>query len=198
MGILQLFSGPVAESLPTSISAYHPRRARADSTTSFTYYQDEDDDEEPEMSPLQADFGHRGSISDIEDMRFGEEDDDSVDVEEGRIRDEYILRRRSSTYSRSSVRDRLLLRTDSARTAASGRAEGRQSQKVYMINEDLTIAIAGFRTSTAGYVLYCLLCLCTLGSSWLLLRWLPRWQVRLLGKPCALATCSWVVIEVRP
>lgn len=192
----ELFSGPVAESLPTSISAYHPRRARADSTTSFTYYQDDEDEDEDEaaLSPTQSDYFRRGSVSDVGDMRFGEEDEDSVDVEEARLSDDYILRRRSSTYSRSSVRDRLL-RTDSARTAASSRADGRQSQKVYMINEDLTIAIAGFRTSPVGYALYALLCVLTLGSAWLLFRWLPRWQVRLLGKSCALGVCDWVVIE---
>lgn len=36
---LQLYSGPIAESLPSSISAFSHRRSRADSTTSFIYYE---------------------------------------------------------------------------------------------------------------------------------------------------------------
>lgn len=192
-----MFSGPVAESLPTSVSAFHRRRPRADSTTSFTYYQgDEDDEDEPEILPGQHDRAHRDSLSDVGDMRFGEEDEDSLDIEDARLSDEYILRRRSSTFSRSSVHDRLL-RTDSSRTFASGRMDGRQSQKVYMVNEDLTIAIAGFRTSRIGHIVYVLLCICSLGLAWLLLRWLPRWHVKLLGQPCALGASDWVVIEVR-
>lgn len=162
--------------------------------TSFTYYQEGED--EPETYPADVDYSPRESMSDVGDMRFGEEDEDSVDIEDGRLGDEYILRRRSSTFSRSSVHDRLL-RTDSARTGASARGDGRQSQKVYMINEDLTIAIAGFRTSSVGYAVYVLLCMCSLGLAWLLLRWLPRWHVRLLGKPCPLGACDWVVIEVQ-
>lgn len=64
-----------------------------------------------------------------------------------------------------------------------------------MVNEDLTIVIAGFRTSRTGYALYALLCAATLGTAYLLLRWLPRWQVKLIGAPCPLRECDWVVLE---
>lgn len=180
----------MAESLPTSVSAFNHRRARADSTASFTYYQDE-----PGLSSDEVAFDEDYPSDGVGELRFGEEDDESVNVESRRQSEDYILHRRSSTYSRSSVHDRLL-RTDSARTGESGRGQGRQSQKVYMINEDLTIAIAGFQTSPFGFFLYVLLCVCTLGLAWLPLRWLPRWHVRLLGRPSPLRECDWVVIEV--
>ncbi|KAF6824536.1 p-type ATPase [Colletotrichum plurivorum] len=185
----ELFSGPMAESLPTSVSAFSHRRPRADSTTSFTYYQDE-----PETFPAAFD-DERRSISDVGDFAFGEEDESDVDIENGEAEDDYVLHhRRSSTLSRSSVHARLL-RRDSATTNKSSRGDGRLSQKVYMVNEDLTIAIAGFRTSMWGFAVYSLAFICTLGLSWLLLRWFPRWQVRLLGRPSPLADCDWVVIE---
>lgn len=88
-----------------------------------------------------------------------------------------------------------LLRTDSGRTEASGRGYGRASQKLYMVNEDLTIVIAGFRTSRVGYAAYIFLCIATFGLAYLLLRWIPRWQVKLIGKSCPLRECEWVVLE---
>ncbi|KAF9869455.1 hypothetical protein CkaCkLH20_13052 [Colletotrichum karsti] len=174
----ELFSGPIAESLPTSVSAFSHRRPRADSTTSFTYYQDED---EPEISPTFDDERHyndeRRSMSDVGDFNFGDEDESEADIENGDPDDDdYILHhRRSSTHSRSSVHARLL-RRDSTTTNKSLGGDGRISQKIYMVNEDLTIAIAGFKTSGLGFAAYALLCICTLGLSWLLLRWFPRWQ----------------------
>ncbi|KAK2742253.1 p-type ATPase [Colletotrichum kahawae] len=188
----ELFSGPMAESLPTSVSAFSHRRPRADSTTSFAYYQDEDD-----LEPSPTFDEERRSMSDVGDFTFGEEDESDIGIENGDTGDDddYMAhRRRSSTHSRSSVHARLL-RRDSATTSKSLGGDGRISQKVYMVNEDLTIAIAGFRTSRLGFVAYALLCICTLGLSWLLLRWFPRWQVRLLGRPSPLAECDWVAVE---
>ncbi|KAK1971269.1 ATPase [Colletotrichum sublineola] len=183
----ELFSGPIAESLPTSVSSFSHRRPRADSTTSFTYYQDE-----PEPSPTSYDDEERRSMSDVGDL--GDEDESDIDIENGGVVNDYMIQhRRSSTHSRSSVHARLL-RHDSVTTNKSMGGD-RLSQKIYMVNEDLTIAIAGFRTSRLGFVAYAALCLFTLGLAWLLLRWLPRWQVRLLGQPSPLAECEWVVVE---
>ena len=64
-----------------------------------------------------------------------------------------------------------------------------------MANEDLTIAVAGFRTSRIGLAIYLCLCLSTCGLAYLLLRWLPRWHIGLLGRSCPLAECDWVVVE---
>lgn len=70
------------------------------------------------------------------------------------------------------------------------------SQKIYMSSEDLTIAIAGFRTGHLRSFVYNLLCVLSLGTAYLLLRWLPKWRIRLLGIPTPLCECNWVVVEV--
>lgn len=90
-----------------------------------------------------------------------------------------------------------LLRSNSMRTEGSRIGQGsRGSQKIYIVNEDLTIVIAGFRSSTIGHSLYTIMCMLTFGLAFLLLRWLPHWKVRLIGNPTPLSKCDWVVIEV--
>lgn len=182
----EVFAGPMGESVPTSLSSFAHRRGRADSTTSFTYYPDEE--EEP-LPPSEDD----SAILDDESELHFEEEDESADLEAGELS---TMRRTSSGHSRSSVHDRLL-RSDSARTEGNALGWGhRSSQKIYIANEDLTIVVAGFRTSKLGFALYLTICLVTFGLGYLLLRWLPRWQVRLIGTHCPLRDCTWVVIEV--
>lgn len=184
---IQMFAGPMSESVPTSVASFAHRRSRADSVASFTYLQESDDE----------DFHSDEAILDDEDEDEDRDasEDQSVDLEAGEHED--LMRRRSSAYSRSSVHDRLL-RSDSAKTDISAFARGgRLSQKIYIETEDLTIVVAGFRTRTIGFAAYITLCVLTGGLAYLLLRWLPKWQVRLIGAPCSLSDCSWVVIEVR-
>jgi len=197
----ELFAGPVAESLPSSVSAFSHRRTRADSTTSFSFYQDEDEPEEPgepgEVGEAFAVGDGRPSVGDLDEIPFEEdfdEQDDSTDMERNSAYDDHVHLRRTSTQSRGSVHSRLL-RRDSGVSAGSGYGESRSSQKVYMVNEDLYIVIAGFRTSRVGLALYILLCVLTFGLGWLFFRWLPRWHVKLVGKAAPLRDCQWVVIE---
>lgn len=141
----------------------------------------------------------RLTVDDLEELPFEEEfdereEEDSTDLEHNATYDSHVFLRRTSTQSRGSVHSRLL-RRDSGVSAGSGYGANRNSQKVYMVNEDLYIAIAGFRTSRAGLALYVALCLATLGVAWLVFRWLPRWHVKLVGKPSALRECKWVVVE---
>jgi cation-transporting ATPase 13A3/4/5 len=181
----EVFAGPMGESVPTSVSSYFHRRGRADSTTSFTYYQE---DEEENLPPSEDD----SAILDDE-SELNIEEEDSADLEAGELS---AMRRTSSGHSRASVHDRLL-RSDSARTDGSNLGRGhRTSQKIYILTEDLTIVVAGFRTSTLGFALYTSICALTLGLGYLLFRWLPRWQVRIIGTPCPLRSCGWVVVEV--
>jgi cation-transporting P-type ATPase 13A2 len=117
-----------------------------------------------------------------------------VDLEVGELAP---MRRISSGFSRRSE-DYALLRRDSIGTEGSGvRRNRRTSQKLYIVNEDLTIVVAGFRTTTIGFILYSTLCTFTFGLVYLLLRWLPRWRVRLVGLQTPLCDSTWVVIEVR-
>lgn len=108
-------------------------------------------------------------------------------------------RRRSSEGSkRRSLESPLLTRHDSTKTENGGsKREGRISQKIHVISEDLTIVVAGFRTNTARHLLYVVVCTVTLGLAFLIFRWFPRWRVRLIGSPRSLRDCSWVAVEVR-
>lgn len=202
----KLYSGPMAESLPTSISAFHRRRSRADSTTSFAFYPDSPEDSDRNL--LLAEDGLLTS-EDLDEVPFavdiGEEDEEEaagvllpsdaeVDSEIPSQEDEASLHRRSSDRSHHTEHSHLL-RRDSNMTETSSYGGGRFSQKIYMPNEDLTIVIAGFRTSLVGSVVYTFLCVATLGLGWLLFRWLPRWHVWLTGKKAPLREASWVVIE---
>lgn len=191
----------MAESLPTSVSAFSHRRARAGSTASFSFYNEEEDEEEDDELGRRGLGSGRPSVDDLDEMPFEDDDDyyeeqeeDSTDLEQNVPVNDHILRRRSSSRSRHSVHSRLL-RRDSGVSAGSGYGGIRHNQKVYMVNEDLYIAISGFRTSAVGLAIYFLLCLATLGVAWLVFRWLPRWHVKLVGTRSPLHECQWVVVE---
>ncbi|KAK1237514.1 hypothetical protein MKX08_003139, partial [Trichoderma sp. CBMAI-0020] len=123
-----------------------------------------------------------------------DDDEHSADDDFLAYNHDYMLHRCSSSQSRTSVHAHLL-RRDSNVTTASSHPFNRTNQKVYVENEDLMIAIAGFRTRTTGYIAYMVLCIFSGGLVYLLLRWLPRLYISLLGQACPLRDCSWVVIE---
>ncbi|MCJ1378786.1 hypothetical protein MMC17_001885 [Xylographa soralifera] len=183
----EVFAGPMSESVPSSTTGFAHRRGRADSTASFTYF--EENEESSESSPWpddQAIIDH----SDEEDYSI---DDVNGDLESGPTSPK---RRKSSAFSRLSVEDPLLQRHDSAKTDVSGFGRGgRTTQKIYILTEDLTIVLAGFSTSPFGFSIYLCLCLVSFGLGYLLLRWLPTWKVRLIGSPKSLNECTWVVVE---
>ncbi|KAG8532110.1 uncharacterized protein KY384_003747 [Bacidia gigantensis] len=187
----EVFAGPMSESIPSSVTGFAHRRPRTDSVTSFTYFQE--DDESPEWSEDQAVVDEDDSIYDhfkVSQSRFDH------DLEVGRTSPQG---RKSSAFSRSSVEDPLLLRRGSTKSEGSDfHHSGRHSQKIYVISEDLTIAIAGFGTRPIGFAIYVLLCVATLGSGYLAMKWLPSWKVRLIGFSNPLRSCDWVVIEVGP
>lgn len=148
---------------------------------SFTYFQDEDDfvsdDHAVDVESEPGDFGDGISHVDLENGRpsFG----------------------KSPPPSRSSVEGPLLPRRTSTSSYAKDPAtDSRLNQKIYIASEDLTIVFAGFSTSFAGYLIYTTLCVLTFGFAYLLLRWLPRWRVGLIGRPTPLRKCQWVAIEV--
>lgn len=130
-------------------------------------------------------------------------DDSDEDLENGKLPEDDLdeppspMKRKSSSYSRRSAEDPLLYRHDSARTD-DGRVRigNKITQKIYVVTEDLTIVVTGFRTKTLGYLLYIFLCGITMGLGFVIFRWLPRWRVRLVGTPNPLRDCKWVAIEV--
>ena len=58
------------------------------------------------------------------------------------------------------------------------------------------MVIAGFNTSSIGFLTYALICALTAGIGYLVFRWVPRWRIRFVGIPAPLRKCSWVVVEV--
>lgn len=68
-------------------------------------------------------------------------------------------------------------------------------QRFYLAEEDLVIGIAGYKTIRLRLLLYHLLCVCTFGLGYLLLRWLPRQRLNMEAKPTPLAKSDHVVIE---
>ncbi|KAF2012664.1 hypothetical protein BU24DRAFT_453033 [Aaosphaeria arxii CBS 175.79] len=191
----EVFSGPMSESMPTSISSFAHRRPRADSTASFTYYDDDRDSEDGvEEDAIAEEYG---------EIEY-DEDFSIEDLENGDASPPPRPRRKSSAYSRRSTESRrsadapLLQRHHSSSSSvgsADGWRHGRTSQKIYILTEDLTIVVAGFKTSTIRSALYYTICIATVGLGWLIFRWLPRWRVALTGRASPLKECDWVVIE---
>ena len=213
----EMFSGPISESVPTSNTGFAHRGTRADSITSFTYYEEDLDTDSWLQEEAIIDEEEETIIDEEEDEYREDEEDDgheqngfarpNIDVEYGerplpaRQRKSSGLSRTSRT-SRTSTQDPLLRRHDSSASDisnASGQGtDNRQCQKIYIQSEDLTIVIAGFRTSVFGLAVYTTICIVTAGLGYLLFRWLPRWRILLVGSATALKNCSWVIIEVRP
>ncbi|KIV85541.1 hypothetical protein, variant 1 [Exophiala sideris] len=180
------FSGPISESVPSSVTgfAYQRPRQRQGSISSFTYFQDED--ETPEYTDEEA-------IEDVSDEENGHIPERERDLEAG---DGSSIRRKSSSRHRASVDQPLLRRHASTRSDVQEHDDGGSfSQKLYIENEDLTMVIAGFSTSSIGYLLYVAICVLTAGIGYLVFRWAPRWRISLVGSPTPLKTCSWVVVE---
>jgi cation-transporting P-type ATPase 13A2 len=184
-----IFSGPISESVPSSVTgfAYLTPRRRAGSIDSFTYFQEADQETTPD------------SYSDEEavesDDELGHAPQQDRDLEAGIEPDS--SQRKSSTRYRTSSDQPLLRRHESARSDTQKHDDGGNfSQKLYIETEDLTMAIAGFRTSNIGYISYLAICILTAGIGYLVFRWLPRWRISLIGTPAPLRKCSWVVVEV--
>ena len=178
----------MSESIPSSTTGFAHRRSRADSTTSFTYYPEDADS--PSPSWLEAEAVTDASDEEDSESYRSQEDDLESGTHES-------VRRKSSGFSRISVEDSLLRRNDSSKSDSGFELGGRVTQKIYIVAEDLTIVIAGFKTSKIGFAVYLALCFLSLGLGYLLFRWIPRWKVRLIGSPTVLRDCSWVVVEVR-
>lgn len=181
----QVFDGPISESIPSSVVSFSHRLARAGSTVSFTYFQDEEDF---------AEWSNEDAVDIDSDMDEAPENGlHEADIESSR--GSFISKRLSQ--SRDSAEYPLLSRILSASSYGRDRRPGnRLNQKVYIASEDLTAVFAGFSTSMGGFAIYVTLCVLTGGVAYLLFRWLPRWRVRLIGKATPLGKCQWIAIEV--
>ncbi|BFZ57200.1 hypothetical protein PYCC9005_004251 [Savitreella phatthalungensis] len=182
-----IFDGPISQSIPTSQTgfahntSFSAQRLQSDAAQELLAVQQfrSDYDEELEGRSM---LSFDEAISDIES---------SADTES-------VASSRRTSVSTADGTPNPLFRRHSQESGLSGsgqRRHGRTSQKVYLQDEDLFIIIAGFRDDRIRSILYHVFCLLTLGLGYLMLRWLPRWQIRLTGVQCPLASCEWVVIE---
>jgi len=192
-----VFSGPISESVPSSISAFaHRRRSRAESNASFTFFNQE------EIETHSIDTAEDALIIDDDDDGesfdpYADPEEDEDDLEAARRLSP--VRTRSPRLSRDSGENNpLLQRSDTGGTDFSFNGGTRRtSQRIYIVTEDLTIVVGGFRTSKLGMTILTFLSIMTLGLAYLILRWVPKWRIRLVGKTATLKDCEWVVIEVR-
>lgn len=173
----------MSESVPSSIASFAHRRSRHDSTVTFTYFtEDEDVGQEIEEAVIHD--------TDIEDDHLFDDNNDIESIVS------YGKRRRRSE-SQASADHPLLDRHESAQSFSDWKKPGsRISQKIYIVTEDLTAVITGFCTSPWGFAVYIFLCTISLGFGYLILRWVPKWRLRLIGTPTPLRDCGWVAIEV--
>lgn len=105
-------------------------------------------------------------------------------------------RRRSSVLDSISVHDPLLTRDSEPADEGDGTYfSERYQQRFYISEEDMVIVFASYTSSRVRQILYTLLCVCTFGVAYLVLRWFPRLRVACIGKPVPLGQCEWVVIE---
>lgn len=103
-------------------------------------------------------------------------------------------RRRRSTHSTTDSRDELLdeLLDETEENDFEYKAE---YQRYYLAEEDLVIGIAGYLNNLLKQTVYYGLCIVTFGMAYLILRWIPRYRINLIGDPCALGRADWCVVE---
>ncbi|TQS36863.1 hypothetical protein Golomagni_02679 [Golovinomyces magnicellulatus] len=177
MANCEVFSGPIGESVPSSLTSFAHHSRRADSNTSFSIFRN-DEDAFMVLSDENAILDDNFEISDDENL-ISLESENSYPKTSPEPSDYDLLVRRQSVRTNSSHQNR----------------EKRVRQKINIATKDLDVAIVGFQTSIFGYTIYSILCCLSLGMGYLVLRWIPRWKVLLIGKPCPLYNCDWVVIE---
>ncbi|CDK29706.1 unnamed protein product [Kuraishia capsulata CBS 1993] len=68
-------------------------------------------------------------------------------------------------------------------------------QRFYIAEEDLVVGIAGYSTSRKKLFAYYMVCILTAGLGYLLLRWLPRYRVKMMGNPSPLGKSDWCIVE---
>lgn len=68
-------------------------------------------------------------------------------------------------------------------------------QRYYLAEEDLVIGIAGYQNCLWKIAVYYLLCIVTGGLGYLVMRWVPKYRVNLMGNRSPLGAADWLVIE---
>lgn len=189
-----IFDGPSASSVPTSVSQFAHRGSR----TSFAddgggverprfFAADFDSDADDVLTEVDPEEEERHSI--LSSSRISEVSSAAISSAPGDIE-------RRDSFGPLLAAAQGQRKSSDLRSEGSGR-EGGRTQKIYVADEDLVIVVSGFRTRRKRLWMYNTLCVLSLGLVYLVLRWLPRWRLKLLAEPFPLTDAHWVVIEVR-
>ena len=181
-----IFDGPSASSVPSSLSAFAHRR---DSSATLAAggspppkFFAEEFDLDAEEALTEASVAETDTERSVDTGRAAvvdtQEQVTSAELESGRV----PLLEHRQTLSHAS-------------DAEPADIENRTTQKMYLEEEDLIIVITGFKEFRTRGLIYHILCVATFGLLYLLLRWMPRWKLRLLAKAVPLVECEWVVVE---
>ncbi|KAK9473519.1 uncharacterized protein V1510DRAFT_429326 [Dipodascopsis tothii] len=178
----RVFDGPVSESVPSSLSTFqHTGRARSRSnstTTSFRFFNHDDVERD------QAVYGDESSVrsESVRGLRLVPTRSQPLQYDE---------------YTRPEPARPLLGDADEPRPPSFEAPPALLQQSVYLEEEDLMIAMAGYVTSPLRIALFVLLSVVTGGVGYLLLRWFPKLRIALLGYRAPLGECDWVVVETQ-
>jgi cation-transporting ATPase 13A2 len=185
-----MFSGPMSESIPSSVVSFAHRRSRQNSTVSFTSFRQE---EREDNDNALVDWDEEEAIDVADEFDVTELNG----LLEGRDEVASLSLSKTRSASRGSVEDPLLSRSESFDHQQFRRkVTGRVNQRIYIVTEDMQASITGFSTSLPGFAAYLTICVLTCGIGYLFFRWLPKLRVRLVGTPTPLQACEWVAVEV--
>jgi len=177
-----IFDGPSASSVPTSISNFAHRRSSValDEAQHQRFFAEEfDSDAEDVLTEIDPEEEDRHSFMSSRSEASSIAAASVPDVERG---DQWplLLRRKSSDQ----------------RSEPDGQGAGKATQRIYLVDEDMVVVMSGFRTRRCRMWFYGVLCVLSLGMVYLIMRWLPRWRLKVLAEPVPLSEAQWVVVEV--
>lgn len=211
----EIFSGPTHELVPSSYSSFHhqsycgfldqPRFIGSRRTSSLSRATTESlgslhgDSDAGEIASFQ--FFTRDEVESAEGGTtvagdYGDLDGMSIIGESVRYESPYIdglLNHNTEAnheFDGGDEDERLLSETGDLRYASS-----RLHQKYYIAEEDLHIVCAGYAIVAWRQLLYQILSILSCGIFYLILRWAPRWRLRLTARKCPLGQCKLLVVE---
>lgn len=130
-------------------------------------------------------------------QRYGSDDDSDEDENYRAILEDRYRRRSIASSNKAASGTDLILQQLSADGLAFFLefSPNLKYQRFYLAEEDIVIGIAGYEDCLWKRLIYYAIIICTLGAGFLILRWLPKYRVNLMGTPCALGLADWCVIE---
>ena len=125
-----------------------------------------------------------------------DEDEDRDQAYTAKLDDRY-RRRSSASFTESALSAELAsenLGVDESAFLHEFQPRQKQ-QRFYLAEEDIVIGIAGYVDCWWKKLVYYVLIAGSCGVIYLVLRWLPKYRINLMGTPCALGVAHWCVIE---